>query len=277
MALASVASSFPDHRHYGRISNLLIVLKFNAQAFVASSSTIMQIVQILNRGEGLGERHLKALGGALGQLMRECGKLELPMVNALLSRIKAELDSGQDLNVRAMQQQIHELTSRLYDELATSVIYQLEPLKAKQYETPEGFWGSDISRAFPSAMADLVDASKCYGLDRDTAAVFHAMRALEIALGCMARVFAVPADHTNWHNIIEQIEAKVRDLSKTKPKNWKQDQEFYSQAASYFLVIKDAWRNYTAHARGRYDSDEAFRVMNNVCGFMKKLAERLHE
>jgi hypothetical protein len=126
-------------------------------------------------------------------------------------------------------------------------------------------------------MADLIDAAKCYALERDTAAVFHTMRALEVALSCLAKVFNISTDHTNWHNIIEQIEAKVRDLSKTKPLNWKEDQEFYSQAASYFMVLKDAWRNYTAHARGRYDGDEAFRIMNNACGFMKKLATRLSE
>jgi hypothetical protein len=103
------------------------------------------------------------------------------------------------------------------------------------------------------------------------------MRALEIGLSCLAKVFGISVDHTNWHNVIEQIEARIRDLSKTRPPNWKEDQEFYSQAASYFMVLKDAWRNYTAHARGRYDGDEAFRIMNNACGFMKKLATRLTE
>ena len=61
------------------------------------------------------------------------------------------------------------------------------------------------------------------------------------------------------------------------PADWKDQLEFFSQAASYFMVVKDAWRNYTAHARGRYDEDEAEGILRNVRGFMQKLATRLHE
>jgi hypothetical protein len=93
----------------------------------------------------------------------------------------------------------------------------------------------------------------------------------------MAKKFSVPSDHTNWHNVIEQVESRVRELSKTKPQNWKEDQEFYSQAASHFMVLKDAWRNYTAHMRGTYDQTDAKRIMDNVAGFMHKLATRLAE
>jgi hypothetical protein len=41
-----------------------------------------------------------------------------------------------------------------------------------------------------------------------------------------------------------------------RPANWKDDREFYSQCASHFRVVKDAWRNYTAHAPGKYDEQE---------------------
>jgi len=43
---------------------------------------------------------------------------------------------------------------------------------------------------------------------------------------------------------------------KAKP-DYKEQQEFFAQAASHFGVLKDAWCNYTAHARGKYDSNEA--------------------
>jgi hypothetical protein len=36
-------------------------------------------------------------------------------------------------------------------------------------------------------------------------------------------------------------------------------------------------RNYTAHARGKYDPGEALDMLGNVRGFMQKLATRLHE
>ncbi len=253
------------------------MLRFYAQSFVSSSSTITQIVQILNRGEGLRDSHFKELGIALGEMMRECQKVDLPMTLAQLKRIKEVLDERTNVTNEGIRQMLHEVVNRLWDELDTHIFYQIESRKSFYYEEPEKFIGPDVSKAFPIATRELIDASKCYAIGRDTACVFHLMRALESGLGCMAKVFGVPSDHTNWQNIIEQIESKVRDLPKTKPKNWKEDQEFYSQAASHFMVLKDAWRNYTAHMRGRYDAEEALRVMDNVLGFMKKLATKLHE
>jgi hypothetical protein len=58
---------------------------------------------------------------------------------------------------------------------------------------------------------------------------------------------------------------------------WKEDEEFYAQAASHFMFLKDAWRNYTAHARGKYTHEEAQAIMMNVRSFMQKLATKLKE
>ena len=47
------------------------------------------------------------------------------------------------------------------------------------------------------------------------------------------------------------------------------------------MVVKHAWRNYTAHVRanmgGKYTDEEAETILINVRGFMQKLATRLHE
>ena len=62
-----------------------------------------------------------------------------------------------------------------------------------------------------------------------------------------------------------------------KPPDWKGLQEFYAQAASFLGITKDAWRNYTAHARGKYTEEEASQILGNVRAFMQKLATRLKE
>jgi hypothetical protein len=123
------------------------------------------------------------------------------------------------------------------------------------------------------------EAGKCHALHRSTACVFHLMRVLEIGLSVFAALFGVSASHTNWHNIIEGIEKAVRNMPSdpNKSANWKEEQEFYSQAAGHFMVLKDAWRNYTAHARGKFTEEEAETMFINVRAFMQKLATRLHE
>lgn len=107
------------------------------------------------------------------------------------------------------------------------------------------------------------------------------MRVLEIGLSALGNVFGVSLAHTSWGPAIDQIESKIHEMHKdptwkARP-DCKEQQEFYAQAASHFGVLKDAWRNHTAHARGKYDEGEAESILRNVCGFMQKLATRLHE
>lgn len=57
----------------------------------------------------------------------------------------------------------------------------------------------------------------------------------------------------------------------------KEQQEFYAQAASHLGILKDAWRNYTMHLRGKFTQEEAEQVFNNVRGFMQKISGRISE
>ena len=107
------------------------------------------------------------------------------------------------------------------------------------------------------------------------------MRVLEIALGVPGRNFGVSLIHTNWAPAIEQIESKSREkhrdpVWKSLP-DCKEQQEFYSQAASQFGLLKDAWRNYTMHSRGKYTEGEAEQIFRNVKTFVGKLTKKLSE
>jgi hypothetical protein len=166
------------------------VLKFRAQSFVSAANMFSQIAHLLSRGEGLRNSHVPELGGMLGELTRECEKLDLPMTLAQLKRIKENLENGSFGNFASMNQQLQELMNRMWDELDLSVFYQIESCKSKYYEQAETKIGPEISKSFPSATLELIDASKCYAVGRSTACVFHLMRGLEVGLACMARVFS---------------------------------------------------------------------------------------
>jgi hypothetical protein len=145
---------------------------------------------------------------------------------------------------------------------------------------PHAF-GDAVAKNFPSAVFDIHNAAICMATTQSTASVFHLMRVLEAGLSVLGAQFGVSMAHTNWAPAIEQIESKIRDMHKDP--RWKvlpdckEQQEFYAQAASHFAILKDAWRNFTMHARGKYTEDEAERIFENVKGFMQQLAERLHE
>jgi hypothetical protein len=183
------------------------------------------------------------------------------------------LDAGHAEQIASM------LSVTIENELSLRSFFAITPEKAKYYGDDARPFGDSIADAFPSASFDVMESGRCFALGRSTAAVFHLMRVMEIGLSVMAKRFGVPSDHTNWHNIIEGVEKAVRNMGNdpSRASDWKEQQEVCSQAASHFMMTKDAWRNYTAHARGKYTDEEAETIMINVRAFMDKLATRLRE
>lgn len=210
-----------------------------------------------------------------------CQNLELPMSALHASQlwestgspVREQLDNGQAERISNM------LAVTVENELSLRLYFAVPPEKAKFYGDNAEPFGNTVATAFPSTSFDAGEANRCFALSRATACVFHLMRTLEIALRVFADRFSVPSDHTNWHNVIEGIEKAVRNMGNDphRAADWKDQQEFFSQAASHFMFLKDAWRNYTAHARGKYTDEEAETLIINVRAFVQKLATRLHE
>lgn len=170
-----------------------------------------------------------------------------------------------------------ELLKKLNDiillEMQDQVFMYIPSKRAERYNQQD-FFGPLVTKNFPSVAFDITECGNCFAAGRFTACVFHLMRALEIGLSAFAKIFGVSSDRANWHNIIEQIESKIRE---TRAKNLTSDEkrkyEIYAQAANGFMFFKEAWRNYTAHARGKYTEEEADNIFRNVQSFMNKLAE----
>ena len=167
---------------------------------------------------------------------------------------------------------VTEIQARLVDELEGHLVLAVKWNK-KDYYGQEQLFGEAVALRFPDASFDIKEAGNCYAVGRYTACVFHLMRALEIGLGVFGTEFGLTLGHTNWHPFIEQIESRIRDLGKAaKTSDEKTKHEFYAQTASSFMFLKDAWRNHTAHARGKYTEEEAETILRNVRSFMQKLA-----
>jgi hypothetical protein len=143
----------------------------------------------------------------------------------------------------------------------------------------ESLFGEDVAANFSHAKYDIAEASKCLALNRSTACVLHLMRVLEVGLNSLANQFQVVFTHTNWNQVIEQIESKIRDIDKdpNKPATWKEDRKFYSAAANQFRYFKDSWRNYAMHIHDKYTPEEALIVYTSVKVFMEQIAKRLKQ
>ena len=156
-----------------------------------ATSTIVQIIGALGRTNGLTSDEARELGMACGELLRECEKLKATMTAAQLRRIHESLNEAQTIDSGQLQRRLQDVLERLWDELDSRVFYEIETPNIAYYERPESLIGADTLKAFPTAVPELIDSSKCLALGQSTACVFHLMRALEVGLRCMARVFGV--------------------------------------------------------------------------------------
>jgi hypothetical protein len=233
--------------------------------------------------------------GALTALKRHSSEMGLKVTEQLLSDTARPLQ-GVQVTRKIAAKAMGEVYRCFLAELKSQAFFFIPSHKAKYYAglvmrwpdqsappeppTPEvPLFGEKVAASFESASYDIKEAGSCYAVGRNTGCVFHLMRVLEIGLGPLAKQFNVPFDHTNWETAINRIEKAIGEIEKdpARPTNWKGERQFWSQCASHFLVVKDAWRNYTMHVRGKYDEQEALDQMRNVRGFMQKLATRLHE
>jgi hypothetical protein len=217
---------------------------------------------------------------ALDECFNLCSALDLPMSALHAHQLQVQtVEHPQQLTNRETERMAAMLSVTIENELSLRSFLAVSPDKAKFYEANFEPFGKAVTISFPSTSFDAGEANRCFALNRSTACVFHLMRVLEIGLRVFADRFGVPSDHTNWHNIIEGVEKAVRNMGSdpSRPSDWRHQQEFFSQAANHFMFVKDAWRNYTAHARGKYTDEEAETLIINVRAFMQKLATRLHE
>jgi hypothetical protein len=177
-------------------------------------------------------------------------------------------------------------------ELENRFFLYVPPDDVEFYKNPLD-WFSKVLVAFPSAKENVIEACRCYALDRYTACVFHCMGILQYGLYALAQELKVdlgyPLKLAEWCFIIDGqkgkllgIEGKIghlREDLKHLPKGTEKDEivQFYSEVAQQFRYFKDAWRNHVAHFHDEYDKDQAHRVLIHTRDFMDRLSERISE
>lgn len=226
----------------------------------------------------LSEQRVAGLQDFMKEVSTHCSELGLDVSQQHAEYIS---DNAKTLTNAQVADRLEHLDETIRFEMGKHLFFFVLPETAEFYRQKQPLFGKDVNDAFPSAIFDVQEAGKCLALTRSTACGFHLMRVLEIGLGVLGKVFGVSLAHTNWAPALDEIESKIREMHKDPVwkamPDCKEQQEFYAQAASHFGVLKDAWRNYTMHTRGKYTEDEAKQIFGSVRAFMQKLATRLHE
>jgi hypothetical protein len=263
--------------HPYRLVSLLEILKVPAGAFCRMSSLIGQMIIVLAQNR-LPE--VDTMGQTLGELQREATRLGIRSVTRQLERIRENLDSGKASNA-TMHPMMLELNNRLVDELSDKQFLMMDDEAVRYYEQQTPLFGQEVQSNFLSASFEIDEAGKCVALNRGTAAVFHLMRAMEIAVGAVARCLAIPdpvrpADR-NWGAVLKKVRDGIDHKWPTVAERSAGDGEFFDGLYASLDAVKNPWRNSTMHPANKYTPEEAEHVFSAVRGFMMKLASRCDE
>jgi len=218
----------------------------------------------------------KTVKEGLIELRQNCKDFLLPESVKHIDRVLKNIALKTDYNYLSIQlQDIHD---GIRDEARDHAILIIAPERSKLlYEKPKPW--DPVSKAFNRTDEDIFGAIACYMYDQNTASVFHSMRILETGLKALAEALNVPFGTEVWHIVLDQIEAKIRELERSWPKGQSKTDflKFYSNAAKEFRYFKDGWRNYVSHNLHRYDAPQALSTLMHVRDFMIELSSRLSE
>jgi hypothetical protein len=100
----------------------------------------------------------------------------------LLDRLSGIYRNSQPASAEELNKHLHECVHRLQDELAEPRFFSVSPEKLEFLRPYPSFFPVEITSTFPLTNKELFEAMHCYAFERNTACIFHLMRALEIVL-----------------------------------------------------------------------------------------------
>ena len=254
-----------------RLVSLLDVLTFYAKSFLKQLKFVEEIERELEEDRpmavGRSVSQLKELGLMAGQL----GFQHLEDDGKRIFQLSSEGKVTREIALHESR----EFRRRLLEELARHMFFVVPATDRAFYEMH--LLTLPTANSFPAADVELAEAGKCLSLDRHTAAVYHAMRALEVGLIALAIQLGVPMGNKPWGRLISDMEERItEEWALYRRSGYDQARQAFlelcSGAATHFRFLKDAWRNVVMHERQSYGREKAADILMNVKGFLEDLS-----
>jgi hypothetical protein len=176
------------------------------------------------------------------------------------------------LDIRAAESQADTVREQLYLELTQRKFFVLH-LEHVKYYTGPALFGELVATNFSTSDREGLQAGKCFALGRNTACVYHLMRAMEVGIKSLATALNV-SKGPNWGDYLKDIERELKTPSSPRTP---EDRVFFAECAAQFGHVKNAWRNPVMHIEETYEEEQAQDIFNAVKAFLRHLATRLKE
>lgn len=217
---------------------------------------------------------------ALSHFEDDCTSMGLVASTASIRKILVLLDQQPPPSYAKLQGLFDEWLGRLVDEMNGVYYLSLSDQEAKDFSEPWKGW-EQVTKSFRSAYPDVVEAGKCLGLGRYTAAVFHVMRVAEVglrALGASLNIASLdPKANPTWDRILKKCDGELQKVRKDRNPEWLAKEEFFASPTANLHAVKNAWRNPTLHVEKHYEEDDARAIYSAVRTFMRHLSLHLAE
>ncbi len=226
------------------------------------------------------------------ELRRKSLEMIIPMLDDLFLNCTKDaclelVNDIEKFDPPTLKSRANEIRSRLASDLRAQTFYQVKTSRRVYFGNPSL---ADVKfKNWPKANGELIEAGNCFALDRYTACVCHAMRAVEYVLRSLEDALKVtrkPLD--TWAPILEAIGekggAKGRNypgLPSHPPANpspeWQSNPEFFQSCYEYIQTVAKSCRDSTFHVRSSYDEINAKEVLDATIAFCRRSAEGLNE
>jgi hypothetical protein len=220
------------------------------------------------------------LGWFASQLLAETNENKLKVSAHLTESLADLLGSVYPLEQERVSEALRSVRKALEKELLDSYLLKVDDPKVTYYHQCEELWGIGFT-SFPLAQSDMIDSCRCYACDLYGGCVHHCMGVLQDGLHSLAKsldvAFEFPLGLATWGEIVTKVDATIKNLESKSRGSRDEDLTFYSEAASHFRYLKNAWRNHVAHNRETYDDVQAHSVLGHTQDFMKHLSTRLKQ
>lgn len=170
-------------------------------------------------------------------------------------------------DIERLSWMLHNLRTSLSAQMQSRLVVVMDTPNAKFVTEKLPPFGNEVDDAFPKAAEEISEAAKCLAFQRNTACVFHLMRAMERAVARLAEAIGTgKPTEKEWGKILADIGQAIEAM----PKGERRDQ--WSESHSHLYHVKQAWRNDTMHPKRTYTDEQAQNVFNAVRSFMQHLA-----
>ncbi len=228
-----------------------------------------------------GAKEFLQLRNAVAEIEEIASGLSLVATNVAATRTRQAMDNvgrpppGATITVTrdaagTMFRHLADIASRVRDDCAACIYFQISPSSAKMFDLGAEPFGREVFLKFPSTQEDIEEAGKCLALHRNTASVFHLMRAMEVALRVIALKLGISLQKSNgdylpWLTIVGQLKTTISLLPKSEQEEW-------MGVHNLFWGVGKAVRNPTMHPSKNYSDEQAAANYDAVRGFMSHLA-----